>query len=638
MTEQDPATLRHLLLTFPELEVKHDGRDVVNELVTGAIHALQHERGYSAILMLREVVDRIHDLTGLTYEAAEVQSALERLHAKDFLRFTNPGHDSFVAESPAARQVALLLQERTRRDEAVIERWLEHLRATYALTEAQLDSLSDRFHAFLGNLIHHHAAEAAAFLYLTDDEGQARFHKAIDSQLPTVTAGLDESLMKVAECAFRDFFRDTDPARRDYIADRLQVAFYYHLLSIDPAGSELVRENLSDKVLYLDTNFIYRLLGLHGPAYAYGPAAVAEISKQLGFTLRITRETINEYLRSLRAEVHRIRKQPVTRDSYVQVLVGNPTDHWSFMKGFYKLLQSGKIKSVDEFERRHTSVVPLLQEWGIEIDECALTDSDKDTEAFQDQFSQLNNWHNGQKPVESIDHDVFLAEMIRRRRGSVDEAAAEVKYWLLTYDRRLAKYSVYYATPDQLPFCMVADDWLQIARPFLPRTDNYQNAFVTLLDNPILYPSDDTVPFDHMVEALHRLERYEELPMPVVASMVASTEFIRKFRTAQSTDEERRLLEVATAETAGSVMEENRALKGTIAELSTQTARLEEHLEAFRTDLGQASGDRDMAVQQVGMLQAKLAEERERARQERLAVESAGVAVRCPQLRYHFLC
>ena len=193
MTERDPATLRHLLLTFPELEVEHDGRDVVNELVKGAIHALQHERGHSGILLLREVVDRIHDLTGLTYEATEVQSALERLHVKDFLRFTSPGHDSFVAESQGARDVALLLQERTRRDDAVIERWLEYLRATYALTEVQLASLSDGFHTFLGNLIHHHAAEAAAFLYLTDDEGQSRFYKAIDSQLPTATSDMDES-------------------------------------------------------------------------------------------------------------------------------------------------------------------------------------------------------------------------------------------------------------------------------------------------------------------------------------------------------------------------------------------------------------------------------------------------------------
>ena len=297
------------------------------------------------------------------------------------------------------------------------------------------------------------------------------------------------------------------------------------------------------------------------------------------------------------------------------------------MQGFYKLLNGGKVKNVDEFEQRHTAVVPLLQEWGIEIEECGLSDADKDTEAFKDQFSQLNSWHNGQKPLVSIEHDVFLAEMIRRRRGSVDETAAGVKYWVLTYDRRLVKYSVYYATPDQLPFCMVADDWLQIARPFLPRTDNYQNAFVTLLDNPILYPSDHTVPFDHMVEALHRLERYEELPMPVVASMMASAEVTRKFRTAQSTDEERRLLEVAAAEAARSAMEENEALKGSIAELSSQTTRLEERLEAFGGDLRQASADRDVAEQRASMLQAKLAQEQESAQQQRLAVESASAAV-----------
>ena len=628
MTDRHPATLRHLLLTFPELEVEHDGRDVVDDLVKGAIFALQEERGNSAILILGEVIERIQELTGLTYEAAEVQNALERLKSRGFLRFTSPGHDSFVADSKDAREVAVLLKERARRDEAVLARWLEELRTTHALTDTQLASLSESFHDFLGNLIHRRAAEAAAFLYLTDDEGQSRFHKAIDSQLPAATSDLDESLAQVAERAFGEFFRSTDSARRDYIADRLQVAFYYHLLSIDPRGSELVRESLPDKILYLDTNFVYRLLGLHGPAYAYGPAAVVDISQRLGCTLKITRATINEYLLSLRAEVHRIRAQPVTREAYVQVLTQKPIDHWSFMQAFYKQCQSGKIKTVDDFERRYTNVVPLLQDWGVEIDECVLTDVGRDTERFQDQFSQLNNWHSAEKHPESIEHDVFMGEMIRQLRGGVDEAAAGVKYWLLTYDRKLAKYSVFHATAHQLPFCMVADDWLQIARPFLPRTEDYQNAFMTLLDNPVLHLSDDIVPFDHMVDALHRLERYEELPMPVVAAMVASTEFTRKFRTAQSANEERRLLEIATAEAAASALEKNETLKGKVAQLETQGSGLEERIEALGAEVQKVTEDRMVADKEVSALQAKLGEKEGEALQERQAVERANTAKR----------
>lgn len=623
MTDRHPATLRHLLLTFPELEVEHDGRDVVDDLVKGAILALQGERGNSAILILGEVIERIQHLTGLAYEAAEVQNALERLQSRGFLRFTSPGHDSFVADSQAAQEAAVLLKARARRDEAVLADWLEDLRTTHALTATQLASLSDSFHNFLGSLIHRRAAEAAAFLYLNDDEGQSRFYKAIDSQLPAATSNLEESVARVAERAFGEFFRSTDSERRDYIADRLQVAFYYHLLSIDPRGSELVRESFPEKTLYLDTNVVYRLLGLHGPAYAYGPAAVVDISRRLGCTLKVTRATINEYLLSLRAEVHRIRAQPVTRESYVQVLAQKPIDHWSFMQAFYKQFQSGKIKNVDDFERRYTSVVPLLQEWGIEIDECVLSDSVRDTERFQDQFSQLNNWHNAEKHPESIEHDIFMGEMIRQLRGNVDEAAVGVRYWLLTYDRKLAKYSVFYATAHQLPFCMVADDWLQIARPFLPRTKDYQNAFMTLLGNPVLHPPDGAVPFDHMVDALHRLERYEELPMPVVASIVTSSEFTRKFRSARSADEERRLLEIATAEAAASALEENETLKGKVAQLETQGSGLAQRIGALDAEVQKVTEDRVVSDKKVAALEAVLGEKEEEALKKGQAVESA---------------
>ena len=356
MTEHDAKTLRHLLLTFPALEVRHDGQDVVDELVKGAIHAVQADRGQSSIVLLSEVVGSIRKLAGLTYEPAEVHAALRRLQTTGFLRFTSPGNDSFIADSQGARAVARTLTERTARDERVQVRWYRHLRSAYTLDEQELQILSGRFNAFLADVVHFHAAEAAAFLYIGDDEGQARFFKRLDSHLPAATAELDDRLAAIAETAFRDFFRDADPDFRDYVADRLQVAFYYHLLSIDPVGSELVRDNLAHKVLYLDTNFIYRLLGLHGPAYAYSPATVADISQKLGFTLRVTRETINEYLRSLRAEVHRLRSYPVTRESYMQVLAENPSDHLSFMQAFYKLYMRGRVNGPDEFEQLYTSI------------------------------------------------------------------------------------------------------------------------------------------------------------------------------------------------------------------------------------------------------------------------------------------
>lgn len=622
MTEHDPTTLRHLLLTFPELEVRHDGQDVVDELVKGAIHAIQAERGQSGILLLTEVVAKIRALADLTYEPAEVHAALRRLQASGFLRFTSPGNDSFIADSQGARDVARTLAERTARDERVHLRWSEHLGSAYTLDEEELLILSECFNTFLADVVHFHAAEAAAFLYIGDDEGQARFFERLDSRLPAATVDLDDRLAPVAETAFRDFFRNPDPDFRDYVADRLQVAFYYHLLSIDPVGSELVRDNLADKVLYLDTNFIYRLLGLHGPAYAYSPAAVADISRKLGFTLRVTRETISEYLRSLRAEVRRLRSYPVTREAYVQVLAENPGDHLSFMQAFYKLFVSGRVKGPDEFEQRYTNITPLLDEWGVEIEDIELTDADRDTDLFRDRFSQLNNWHNQQKPIESIDHDVFLAQTVRRCRGAVDEGAAAIKYWLLTYDRKLAKYSVYHATADQLPFCMMADDWLQITRPFLPRTDDYQNAFCALLDNPALYPSEPAVPFEHMAEAMHRLERYRELPMPVVASMVAGGEFVRKLRIASSSEEEARIIELAAAEAAGLVVEENETLRTAVSELTDRFQGLEERLQASATRFERVSEERDEALQRVGGLQAALTSQEAKDREERARLEA----------------
>ena len=622
MTEHNNTTLRHLLLTFPGLEVDHDGREVVDELVKGTIHSLQQQRGQSAILLLQEVLDRISELVGLSYEPGEIHASLDRLGASDFLRFTSPSHDSFVADSESAQAVASTLTARLARDGRVFEKWLDNLRAAHALTEDELSTLAERFNAFLADVVHFHAAEAAGFLYSADDDGHDRFFAQLDSHLPAATDALDDHLAAIAETAFREFFGGDDPDFRDYVADRLQVAFYYHLLSIDPAGSELVRDNFTDKILYLDTNVIYRLVGLHGPAFAYSAIAVANVSRELGITLRVTRETINEYLRSLRAEVRRGRAFPVVRETYTRVLADSRHGQGSVMQTYYKLKASGRVRDLREFEQRYASITTLLREWDVTVDECTLEDADRDSDEFRDLFARLNDWHYQEKPIKAIEHDVFLARTIRRRRGEIDESMADVKFWLLTYDRRLARFAVSQATADHQSFCVMADDWLQITGPFLPRTEDYRNAFSALLDNPALHPAAGTVPFEHMVEAAHRLERYQELPMPVVASVMAGGEFIRKLRETDSEEAEREIVEMAISEAAGRVVEERDELVTEVENLRDRVTGLEEGLRVSKAGFGRQAGAKAAAEEEARRLREALAEEKRQSRQGRQELEA----------------
>jgi hypothetical protein len=197
----------------------------------------------------------------------------------------------------------------------------------------------------------------------------------------------------------------------------------------------------------------------------------------------------------------------------------------------------------------------------------------------------------------------------------------------LTYDRRLTIFSVFRADANQQPFCLLPGDWLQLTRPFLPRTDDYERSFVALLSHPLLYQeSKKDVPFDHVVGALNRLERYQELPVALVANMVTDGAFVQRLRAANNERDARRVIELETKKLAGKVAEDNTHLKAQLANTNTRVDRLEGHLKELKTENGSLAEQRQQAVSEGRQLSKRLEEAEAAAAKEveRVRVQASG--------------
>src|SRR5205807_561780 len=144
----------------------------------------------------------------------------------------------------------------------------------------------------------------------TDASGQSRFYEALSRQLPEVADLVPPELVQIATAEFPKFFDPMNSARTDYLTSRLRASFFFNLLSVDPSASQLVREYVSEKTLYLDSNFLFRLLGFHGPAMAFAPIIAIEVSKQLNCRLTVTQETVDEYIRVVRASTAKLKSAP----------------------------------------------------------------------------------------------------------------------------------------------------------------------------------------------------------------------------------------------------------------------------------------------------------------------------------------
>jgi hypothetical protein len=595
---------RHLLLSFPNLETSESGAEAVDRLVEGAIHHLLQGKPVSTMLAVVEVVAAIKAMAGLQYESVEIITALERLQAAGHVEFKHAEKRAFVLKESRYRVLCSDHEYREERLRTVRAEWFDDLRIRHQLDQRVLDDLWVGLDAFVAQLMNSFAAEAASFLYQSEDGGEARFAQIVEQNSPQISDFVRPENLALARAEFPRFLDAKRAGRADYLAHRLRGAFIFHLLSIDPAASALMRENVADKILYLDTNFLFRLFGFHGPTLAYGPQTVVGISRELNCRLLVAEETVHEFLRSLRSELNQIQRMPVNHDAYRRLIADHPGDEYSFMQAYYREYLGGRVKTADEFERKYTNVERILTDYGIEVDSDAeLTEEDETNDAFRDLSSAINSWTNSKRPPDSVAHDAFMLQLVRQARGRRDKTAGKVKVWFLTYDRTLTAFSVRRAKSDQLPACLLASDWLQIARPFLPRTGNYDQSFVSMLRYPIAFEDPAVVPLEQMVEALNRLDRMQEVPTPVIAAMVSDREIVRRIRKAKEDGEVRQLVEVEAAayakrlETSVTRLEQDSKVLNERVDQLAQTSEEHRKRSEVAGDLAaQATSERDAAV------------------------------------------
>lgn len=618
---REEVARRHLLLSFPLLDELESGTDAVDRLIEGAICSLRSLPNAPVVLLVPEVTDAIRDMVALQYDSAEVIASLERLQFAGVVRFVKEDKRSFVFDD---KRLATLTKEQEFRRErlaAVRREWFDDLELRHGLTPEDCEALWGAVDQFTAQMLNTYSAEAAAFLYQRTDEdigaeGRERFAQVLQQRMPLLDEVVPEHLLSIARTEIAKFYASTSAARTEYLMHCLRGAFVYHLLSIDPNASELMLANVANKRFYLDTNFIYRLLGFGGPTRAFGPHAVVSMAKALNCELWIAGETEAEFLRKLRSEVRDLRRHPIHQAAYQRIIVDHPGDEYSFMQAFYREYQEGKIRSYDQFERKYETVEQILAPYKIRIDQKAiLEETEARSEEFLDLQSKFNTWTGEQRHLDAVAHDAFMLRFIREKRGRRDRTAGTVQTWLLTYDRGLTAFSVFHARDDQLPACLLGDDWLQVARPFLPRTADYDQSFLALLRNTITFDDPSLVPLQVMVEALERLDSMQELPPAVIAGMVTNHALLNRIRLAQDDAAVKALVEIEAAQYAIEKEKE-------VARLAQQTAELRERVEQLSTATGEyrtrhqsaaeeaaaAGRERDTARAEVESLKAEIAE------------------------------
>ena len=582
--------------------------------------------GSIGLLGQEQVTRHLNEVTGLAFDSGEVQEALVRLEKTGKLGFVDRGKKSITLDPKAVQREKEQVSKRIDLEQNARDTWLQgFLERNPGVDDAASERLWRELRAALARLVNARSAEAAAFLYIDRQEARARFEEILNDTraLADIFEGPDGVPTELFQSELARLILAPRGPQADFLLSVLTAAFQYHLICLDPAAARLAKSVVGSKVFYLDTNFLFRLLALHGPREAHGPALIAELASELSTELRVARATLDEFKSAVRYQSKELRPSLLQREDFRRIAVDHAGTDLNFMTEFYRQQQSGLVRGVDEFTSKYLQIERALVDWGIVVDEQCTWNQDILT-GLTERSSQLMTWSSGVKSEPSCDHDVLMEHYVREARKAHLGGLNDVDVWFLTYDRRLTRFAFRNPIDGELPSPLLAEDWLQIVRKFSPRTEEYDRAFLALLSSPLLV-NDQAVPYTHLVKALSRLESYEGLSAKVVAGMVVEREFVKRMNERLDPTEEKRVVELAMAKVTSRIegqLEQARA-RAKQAESVRDQALRDRDESASALDRMQQEREETAAEAVIPTMEGELEEARARAKQAELARDQA---------------
>ena len=580
-----------------------DLRAVLRDLVLAAAAI-----GDGAIESLLECRKAFADLWGLQVEVDELRPVLAELVDSGVAESAGKGIRLSTTEIATLEANAREWQDIE--DEAYRE-WETSVRqARPGVSVEDMQILRTDLRQWLLLIIAWHGADAALMLY-PEDERARRLFDDIDArgfeELPEREPALHALRIEVLPL----FIRAPSAEQRRFLARLLNTSFYMTVLTIDPAAEQLVRAQMSGHRVYLDTNFLYAILGAAPPEEFYSSRRLVLLSRELGVEFAVTPWTMAE----LRTSIGRSRRDIDDQREFIRPELADTMLRSSGDKGFNRLFwqtyKTKKTQPKDVFDRLEHFDEDLAKYGIVEVAEgCTQIEQQQERIRLYASLVGAERWPYTKEPV-VLEHDAKCRLLIERLRGEGHLSLSNARYWFLTYDSKLPRFAK--RVPDNgdevpgLPFCVSPSAWVQIIRALTPRTDDFDRTVVDLLTSPYVgYRR--AVNASVVREVVGRMDHLEDASPELAIAILTDTAAVSTIEDAVSDEDDGRIgqtVEVAYSRKA-------KELQDAVVASEQRLAEIQSALAAAQTDAAQAeirhTRERELAEQAQLRLQSERAE------------------------------
>lgn len=270
-----------------------------------------------------------------------------------------------------------------------------------------------------------------------------------------------------------------DPLKNKAIFDIGCLAIEYISINGDVnLASQL--NNVTSKVLYLDTNIMFRLLGINGDLRSKRMHDFLLNCKKHGQELRITKAAEEEFHKSLDYSLKQL--EPISDKRMYSEPLQEEDD---VISHYFDLKNNGKVISIDLYKHEiYNKYDEFIKNLSIVIEDenfydiCKgkeRTEIDEITEDIKD-FKRFTS-------IRQAKVDASNIYQIRNLRSIYHYNFNETRFFLVTADRKLEKWDKLRST--SLPITVFPSDWLSVMLKYVSRTEDDYKSFVSFIKTVI---------------------------------------------------------------------------------------------------------------------------------------------------------
>lgn len=274
-------------------------------------------------------------------------------------------------------------------------------------------------------------------------------------------------------------FLDWDNPEKDIAIFKLANYALEYCLITNKKQNSIKLDLLKNKIFYLDTNILYRAIGINGKDRQLRTQHFFDKIKNVGNKIFITSKTIEEFETSITQYVKKLNK---TEAPAVNSRVYTEYVTYDDIYRYYHEWASKRHNAdVSMFKAYLTSEFEnFCRQYDIEKDNrCPFVENEE--KEILEQYAREIRGLSDQKTFDTAYIDAYNATWIERLRAGQNKSIFSTKHYLLSSDFKLHFWDVKYHSLET-PIVIHPAEWLSILLRYVERTNDDYKSFVCFLN------------------------------------------------------------------------------------------------------------------------------------------------------------